>query len=192
MTELVLASTSKYRKELLQRLGVEFKTFDPKVDEAKIRTSTKDPIGLARSLALAKAESGGAAHKSAIVIGSDQVLAFGDEVLGKPGSAEAAAAQLERLQGNEHALITAVAVLHGKDKEEFVDVTMLRMRKLDKKTIARYVERDQPVDCAGSYKIEQLGIALFEKIQGEDHTAITGLPLLKVSAALRKFGLQVP
>jgi septum formation protein len=89
-------------------------------------------------------------------------------------------------------LITAVTVAKGKDTEEFVDVTMLRMRELKAAEIKRYVELDKPVGCAGGYKLERAGIALFERIQGEDHTAIIGMPLLKLSAVLRKFGLQVP
>jgi septum formation protein len=131
-------------------------------------------------------------HGKAIVIGCDQVCAFGERALDKPDSPAAAIALLQQLQGKEHMLITAVTVQKGKESEEFVDVAMLRMRELKAAEIKRYVEQDQPVGCAGGYKFERAGIALFERVQGEDHTAIVGLPLLKLSAALRKFGLQVP
>jgi septum formation protein len=191
MADLVLASTSRYRRELLERLGTPFESVAPEFDEAAARKETS-PIALARALANGKAAAVAKANKKAVVVGCDQVVALGEEILGKPGSADAAKAQLQKLAGQPHMLITAVSVHKGSDVEEFVDVTTLRMRKLDKKEIDRYVERDQPTDCAGSYKIERAGIALFDKIEGEDHTAIVGLPLLKLAAILRKFGLQVP
>src|SRR5262249_30201288 len=192
MTELVLASTSTYRKDLLARLGVKFECVAPEVDESAVRKGTKDPIGLARALAKKKAEAVAKGRNKAIVVGCDQVIALGDEVIGKPGSVDAAVEQLKRLAGKEHAVITACAVLHGKDEDEFVDVTMVRMADLSAAEIKRYVERDQPLDCAGAYKIEQAGIALVERITGEDHTAVIGLPLLRLSAALRKAGLTIP
>lgn len=192
MVDLVLASTSPYRRELLARLGLPFECVAPSFDETAARTPDASPIELARALAAGKAAAVAKDHKKAIVVGCDQVAALGTTVLGKPGSAEAAAAQLQQLAGQEHVLITAVSVHKGKEVEEFVDVTTLRMRKLDKKEIARYVDKDQPLDCAGAYKIERCGIALFDKIEGEDHTAIIGLPLLKLSGVLRKLGLPVP
>lgn len=192
MADLVLASTSRYRRELLERFGIPFECVAPELDEAAARGGETSPIAIARKLATEKAAAVAKAHKKAIVIGCDQVVALGEEVLGKPGSKDAAKAQLQRLAGHEHMLITAVAVHCGGKVEEFVDVTTLRMRKLEPKEIARYVDRDDPVDCAGAYKIERGGIALFDKIQGEDHTAITGLPLLKLAGVLRGFGVQVP
>jgi septum formation protein len=188
MANLVLASTSPYRRDLLRRLGLPFETADPQVDEAALEQAG-DPIATARGLALAKTESAASAHKKAIVIGCDQVCALGSEILGKPGDRAGAIAQLARLAGQEHALITAVALAHKGGPTEFVDVTMLRMRPLATAEIERYVDLDEPYDCAGSYRIERAGIALFDRIQGEDHTAIVGLPLLKLSAALRELGL---
>lgn len=192
MVDLVLASTSPYRRELLERLGVPFECVAPAFDEAAAQQGESSPIALARALAAGKAAAVAASHAKSVVVGCDQVAALGEAILGKPGSVAAAVEQLQRLSGHEHMLITAVAVRRGKDVEEFVDVATLRMRKLDKKEIERYVARDEPVDCAGAYKIERLGIALFDRIQCEDHTAIVGLPLLKLCAALRKFGLPVP
>ena len=192
MVALVLASTSPYRKELLERLGVAFTCIAPQVDENAARAAEPSPIALARGLALAKAADVGKKHGKDIVIGCDQVAALGEQILGKPGSAAAAKQQLQSLQGNEHLLITAVAVQFGKEVEEFVEVTTLRMRKLSDAEIGRYVDHDQPLDCAGSYKFERAGSALFDRVQGEDHTAITGLPVLKLAAALRRFGLCVP
>lgn len=192
MVALVLASTSPYRKELLERLGVPFTCVAPEVDEAAARSGESSPIALARGLALAKATAVAKKHGKDVVIGCDQVAALGEQILGKPGTAAAAKEQLQALQGNEHMLITAVAVRCGKEVDEFVEVTSLRMRKLSGKEIERYVELDQPLDCAGSYKFERAGVALFDRVQGEDHSAITGLPLVKLCAALRRFGLQVP
>ncbi|MGE3172653.1 MAG: nucleoside triphosphate pyrophosphatase [Planctomycetota bacterium] len=190
MADLVLASTSPYRKELLERLGLPFECVAPDFDEDAVRGEHDSPVALVRALAAGKAAAVAKGRPKAVVIGCDQVAALGATILGKPGSAQAAAAQLQQLQGQEHLLLTAVSIHRGKDVEEFVDVATLRMRKLDKKTIDRYVERDQPLDCAGAYKIERAGIALFDKIDCEDHTAIVGLPLLKLAAALRKLGVE--
>ena len=117
---------------------------------------------------------------------------LGREVFGKPGSAAAAIAQLERLQGREHSLITAVALRRGTTRRDFVETTQLTMRQMSRADLERYVAVDDPLDCAGSYKVERAGIALFERIQGEDHTAIIGLPLMRLCAALREFGVDLP
>ena len=192
MADLVLASASPYRRDLLSRLGVKFECVAPEVDEEAERKETRDPIALARTLARKKAEAVARNHKKAIVIGCDQVIALDDVALGKPGTAAAAKEQLKKLSGKEHAVVTACAVLHGKDEDEFVDVTMIRMRELAAAEIDRYLALDKPLDCAGGYKIEQAGIALVDRITGADHTAIIGLPLLRLSVALRKLGLPVP
>jgi len=122
----------------------------------------------------------------------DPVCAFGDRIFGKPGDAAGAVAQLQALQGQEHRLITAVAVAHRGQFERFTDVATLRMRELASDEIQRYVAAEQPFDCAGSYRIESLGIVLFEQIHCHDHTAIVGLPLLQLCAVLRRFGLAIP
>lgn len=188
---LVLASTSPYRRALLARLGLPFDCEVPGVDEnAGLAGCT--PEARALTLALAKARAVAARRPDAVVIGSDQVCAVGDEVLGKPGSADAARAQLLRLQSREHRLATAVAIVQGSRELSFLDVTRLHMRALTADAIHRYVATDQPLDCAGSYRIEALGISLFDRIEGTDQTAIVGLPLLATAQVLREFGYSIP
>ena len=189
---VILASTSQYRRALLGRLQIPFERIAPDVDESQWQGKGQAPLALAEFLAHAKGESVAKLHPDAIVIGSDQVVEFDGEAINKPGSSAAAALQLEQLSGREHTLITAATVFQGKDVWRHTDVTRLVMRKLTRAEIERYVAMDQPVDCAGSYKIESLGIALFERIETADHTAITGLPLLFISSKLRSLGVRVP
>ncbi len=188
---LVLASTSRYRRELLGRLGLRFECEAPGIDEGEVGSGLA-PETRARTLALAKARAVAHRRPGAIVIGSDQVCALADEVLGKPGSVAAACAQLQRLQDREHRLATAVAIVHGGRETSILDVTRLHMRALSNAAIERYVAADQPIDCAGSYRIEGLGISLFDRIESEDQTAIVGLPLLATARALREHGFEVP
>ena len=192
MADLVLASTSTYRRDLLQRLRVPFSCVAPGVDEAALKATRLDPMALAAELAQRKARAVAARHPGAIVIGSDQVATIDGEVLDKPGTAARAVAQLQRLQGREHQLLTAVSIVHPGGEANFGDVTRLCMRVLSAAEIERYVAQDQPLDCAGSYKIESLGIALFAAISCEDQTAIVGLPLLRLAAELRQLGLVTP
>jgi septum formation protein len=192
MPELVLASTSPYRRELLQRLRLPFACRAPGVDEAAARQGLVEPAAIARELARRKALAVAAHHADAFVVGSDQVATIDGAVLDKPGTADRAAAQLQRLQGREHQLLTAVAIAHPGGLVEFVDVTRLCMRTLSAAEIERYIAQDQPLDCAGSYRIESLGIALFAGISSEDQTAIVGLPLLRLAAELRQLGFCIP
>ena len=189
---LVLASTSPYRRALLERLGVPFTVRDPAVDETRHPGET--PEHLVVRLALAKAEAGAAEASDAVVIGSDQVAALDAEILTKPGTAENARAQLTRLSGKTHRLLTAIAVVDpsGGDAATHLDVHCLTLRQLTPDEIAAYVEADAPLDCAGSYKIEALGIALMERLEGDDFTAITGLPLIATAELLRRAGIAVP
>lgn len=147
---------------------------------------------IACGLARAKAERVFEAYPDALVVGSDQVATLDGQRLDKPGSADRAIDQLRRLRGRQHQLLTAVAIRHPGGLAEFVDVTRLCMRDLDDGEIDRYVAADQPLDCAGSYKIESLGISLFAAIDSEDQTAIQGLPLLRLCAELRQLGLRLP
>lgn len=191
---LILASTSPYRRALLERLGVPFEARSPGVDERAVTRTT--PEGLAEALAVMKAE---ALHDvgDALVIGSDQVVDLDGEILGKPGTVEGAVEQLLRLAGRTHRLITAVAVHDARAArtEVATDVHTLTMRSLDRDTLARYVAYDQPLDCAGSYKLETRGIALFERIQADpetaDQTAIIGLPLMKTLVLMLRLGVDV-
>jgi len=192
MPALALASTSPYRRQLLERLGHPFTPCDPGVDEAALKREQTDPAQLARELARHKATAGLGQHPEAFVIGSDQVAWIDDETLDKPATSEAAAAQLQRLQGRQHELITAVAIAHRGGVVEFADVTRLCMRTLTGAEIDRYIAAEQPLGCAGGYKIEGLGIALFAAIDSEDHTAIVGLPLLRLAAELRQLGFAIP
>lgn len=194
MRRLVLASTSRYRAELLRRLGVAFEVVAPGVDEEAFKAADPAADQLVRELALAKARAVAARCGDAIVIGSDQCAELDGAILGKPGTAERAAAQLAALSGRTHRLWTGVALVDGRTgtARSHVDCHELSMRALDAAAIARYVESDLPLDCAGSYKIESLGIALFERVEGSDFTAITGLPLTVVVRMLAELGVEVP
>jgi septum formation protein len=190
--DVILASSSRYRRELLQRLIRGFRSQSPHVDERSFQTPGIDPEQLARTLAYEKARALAIENPESLVIGSDQLVDLNQTVLGKPGSVEAAVEQLMSMAGQSHRLITAVCVLHDDRKVEFSDVTVLTMRSLTREEATRYVERDQPLDCAGSYKIESLGISLFHNIQTNDFTAIMGLPLIQLSHVLREAGMPIP
>lgn len=192
MREIVLASTSKYRRELLSRLKIPFTWEDPGIDETKSMASGLGPQKIAGHLALEKATAVSLRHPKAIVIGSDQLLALGDTVFGKPGDAEGAFQQLKTLRGKIHTLVTAMAVLAGTERIFHTDITRIEMENLSDAALRRYVANDMPVDCAGSYKIEGQGIALFRSIEGADPTAIQGLPLLALSRILRQLGVEIP
>ncbi len=198
MHRTVLASSSPYRRALLQRLGIEFEALAPDCDETAVQSLGLPAAELAQRLARMKAESVVAADSSEplLVVASDQVCALGSDVLGKVGSPAGARAQLLRMQGRSHLLLTAVCLLQqdaqGCRAVEFCDRTELHMRALSAGQIAAYVERDRPWDCAGSYKLELGGIALFERIDSADHTAVTGLPLLRLGSELRRLGLEIP
>lgn len=189
---LILASTSRYRRELLERLGVAFAVEAPGVDEDEIKGAGLAPLRVAETLAERKAAAVAARHPQAVVIGSDQLAALGDRVLGKPGTPERALDQLRAMRGQTHELITAVNVHHPGGCERHVAIARLTMRGLDEAALARYVAADQPLDCAGSYKLERRGVALFERIDCDDHSSIIGLPLLWLTATLARLGYPVP
>jgi septum formation protein len=191
--DLVLASTSSYRRALLERLGVPFRSIAPACDESALKAEELHPIRLAERLAHAKAASVAAGEKvGATVIGCDQLLFFEGQVYGKPGTVECAAEQLVSLAGHQHDLITALVVLSGSRTFRHTDVTKLSMRPLSHAAIDRYVLAEQPLDCAGSYKIESRGISLFDRIDSEDQTAITGLPLIALVSILSELGFDIP
>lgn len=193
MPALVLASTSVYRRQLLARLGLPFEVAAPSCDEEALKDERPDPVALASHLAKEKARSVAGQFAHAHVLGSDQLVEIDGEVLGKPGSAERAVLQLTKLAGRAHRLITAYAIVcPGGALLEHVDAHVLHMRALTRPELERYVRADQPLDCAGSYKIEALGIALFERIEGADFTAIMGLPLVALTSSLRAQGFAVP
>jgi septum formation protein len=189
---LILASTSVYRRELLGRLRLRFECEPPNCDETRASGETAE--SLAHRLARVKAESVAARSSGAVVIGSDQVAVRGDEVLGKPGSVERCTEQLRASSGLEVSFLTAVHLLDARSGrvESHLDRTKVLFRSLGAEEIARYVAADRPLDCAGGFKAESLGIALFERIESVDPTALTGLPLIWLSAALRRAGIPVP
>jgi septum formation protein len=190
--ELILASTSPYRRALLDRLGIPYRAVAPDVDEEAFKRLGFGPRKLARRLAIAKAQSVSRAYPDAIVIGSDQVVTIDGECLGKPGTEAQAIAQLSSMQGRTHRIITAMSVCRGVLTKTHVDVARLTMRKLTPDEIARYVRADQPLDCAGSYKLESHGITLFKKIESADQTAIIGLPMMALTTILRQANFNIP
>jgi septum formation protein len=191
-----LASTSKYRRELLARLHLPFSCIAPGVDEAVRRG--EQPLALAARLARAKAAAVALQHPDAWVIGSDQVAVLagseGELILGKPGTEARCLEQLRSCSGSTVSFMTAVAVVRhdGRAVHEFIDTTRVTFRRLDEETIARYVAVEAPVDCAGGFKSEGLGIALCESIDSGDPSALIGLPLIRLSAVLRDVGFALP
>ena len=189
---LILASTSAYRRELLGRLRVPFECQAPGCDEQRL--PGEPAAALASRLARLKADTVAARHPGSLVIGSDQVAVRGDDILGKPGTVERCTEQLLQSSGREVAFLTAVHVVDGRHgrAETHLGRTLVQFRTLDAGEVARYVAADQPLDCAGGFKAESLGIGLFERIDSADPTALTGLPLIWLSGALRRAGIPVP
>ena len=187
---VLLASSSTYRRELLTRILPEFDWLAPNVDE----TSRPDegPQALALRLSALKANEGVRQRPGMLVIGSDQVAALGARLLSKPGTNDNAAAQLAACSGRKVDFFTAVTVAGGNAPESHVDRTTVCFRDLDPTTIQRYLKADQPYDCAGSFKAESLGIALFSSVESVDPTAIQGLPLIWLSACLTRNGIRTP
>jgi len=188
---LVLGSTSRYRRELLLRLGLPFEVAAPEVDETPLPGEA--PAALARRLALAKAHAVAKRFPRALVIGSDQVADLAGDSLGKPGDHERATEQLRRMRGQTVVFQTAVAVVcadSGFEQQDLAPVRV-RFRELSDAEIEAYLRKEQPYDCAGSAKSEGLGIALLETIDNDDPTALVGLPLIRTCRMLRAAGLQV-
>lgn len=188
---LILGSTSRYRKELLSRLGVPFSVAGPEVDETPLPGEA--PVALARRLALAKAQAVAARFPDAVVIGSDQVADLDGEALGKPGNHARATVQLQRMRGKTVVFQTAVAVVCNASgfQEESLAEVRVRFRQLGDAEIEHYLRAEEPYDCAGSAKSEGLGIALLESIENDDPTALVGLPLIRTSAMLRRAGIEL-
>lgn len=189
MTELILASGSRYRRELLGRLGLKFEVISPDVDERP--GPSEAGAELCERLSLLKARTVAATHPDAVIIGSDQVAECGGRLLGKPGGIEQAIAQLEFCSGREVIFHTAVAVVQGRQELIRRIPTRVRMKSLDGQRIKTYVRRDRPLDCAGAMKSESLGIVLVEAISSDDPTALVGLPLIATASMLEEIGLPV-
>ena len=187
---LILGSTSRYRRELLERLRLPFTVESPGVDETPL--ADEGPAAMAQRLALAKAHAVARLHPDAVVIGSDQVADLDGAAIGKPGSHERAFEQLRSMSGRSVVFQTAVAVVCA--ASSFTDSALapvrVRFRTLSDAQIERYLRLEQPYDCAGSAKSEALGIALLESIESDDPTALIGLPLIRTCALLRAAGID--
>ena len=188
---LLLASTSPYRRELLSRLCIPFGVARPEVDETP--HPGESPLALVQRLATAKAAAIAAREADAWVIGSDQVAELDGQPLGKPGGRDAALAQLAAMSGRSVAFRTALCVMHRNlGRFDALDTTVVRFRDLAADEIVRYVDAEQPFDCAGSFKSEGLGITLFEAVESSDPTALVGLPLIATARLLRQAGFALP
>ena len=190
MPPLILASTSKYRRELLARLQLPFDTVSPEVDEVPL--AGEAPRDLALRLAIAKALAVAATHPLALVIGSDQVAHCEGRIMDKPGNHERATGQLRFMRGKETWFDTGLALVNaasGRVQSEVVRIRVV-LRNLSDAEIEAYLQKEQPYDCAGSAKSEGMGIALMEKLEGDDPTALIGLPLIALSHMLRAEGVD--
>lgn len=188
---LVLASTSPYRQELLRRLGLPFETASPEVDET--RHADEDPEELVRRLSLEKAKAVAEKYPGALIIGSDQVATLGDTILGKPGTHERAMQQLKAASGQSVTFLTGLALYDSASGRSHTICEPFRVdfRDLGEEEIDDYLRREEPYDCAGSFKSEGLGIALFSLMDGEDPNALVGLPLIQLVSMLQENGVQV-
>lgn len=191
---IILASGSTYRRQLLARLGLAFECLPADLDES--RGHGEEIIDMAMRLALAKAHQVANQRPGSLVIGSDQAAELNGKVLGKPGDAAAAYGQLRLCSGHAVRFITAVCVVDARLPVSVAhtahDVTEVQFRTLQDEEIRRYLQRDQPFDCAGSFKAEALGISLFERVRSDDPTALVGLPLIALCRLLRASGIDLP
>ena len=195
--KFILASTSVYRRQQIQKIGINFDYLKPEIDEdaikAKLLNEKQTPQQIAERLSYAKGLS--IADKlnrkdSWLVLSGDQVVSFNSECLGKPHNLAGSMQQLTQLQGQTHQLITSVSLFSNSGVQNYTQITKLKMHSLSPDEIHNYVLKDEPYDCAGSYKIEQNGIALFESIESDDFSAIQGLPLLWLTKKLREYDYE--
>lgn len=189
---IVLASSSAYRKALVARIGIDCHVISPDIDENALQNEA--PAATALRLAQAKARRVAERETAALIIGSDQVAVMGDRLIGKPGSHAAAARQLQDMSGKTVIFHTALCLLNAATgKMQLANVpTTVHFRELDPAQIERYLRQDRPYDCAGSAKIEALGIALAEQVESNDPTALIGLPLIALVTMLRQEGISIP
>lgn len=192
MQKLVLASSSNYRRELLKKLRLDFISDSRAIDESPM--PNEQPAALALRLSLAKARAMTGDYPSHLIIGSDQVAAFGERMLGKPGSRDQAFEQLKAQSGQKMTFYTGICVVDSATNRHFsdIDVCKVYFKNLSVQEIHRYLDADQPWDCAGSFKSEAYGITLLDKIEGEDPNALIGLPLIKLIRLLDQFGWRIP
>lgn len=189
---IILASQSPYRQQQLNDFGLEFRAERPSVDEEQLKTKRMPPVRLARFLAEEKAKSLCEKYPGSAIIGGDQMVVLKKKILGKPGSREKAIEQLQKLSGKTHSLITAVAVARNGKVKSAVVVAKIKMRRLSRDEILASIYRDNPLDCAGSYKLEKSGLSLVERITVADPSSLMGLPLVALHRLLRKFKEPLP
>ena len=187
---LILASSSRYRAELLARVSVPFTALAPNLDESP--KPAESPANLAQRLALEKAQAIAKQHPDRWVLGSDQVPSIEGRILDKPGTRANAHQQLQEFSGHSLVFYTAAALVNGKDAFTALDTTVVRFRKLNTAEIERYLDAEPAYDCAGSFKIEGLGISLFDAIETRDPSALIGLPLIAVRRLLSQAGFSIP
>jgi len=189
---IILASSSKYRRNLLDRFLSDYQTVSPAVDESAKRYAT--PEETARQLARKKAEKVSSGNRNAIIIGADQVAVLDGQILGKPGDHQKAVEQLLAASGKLMTFLTAVCVLDpvGRRRYEHIDTTEVRFRSFDRRLAETYLWHDQPYDCAGSFRIEGAGFILFKSVNTDDPTALIGLPMIWLAATLRELGCLLP
>ncbi|MFK3942178.1 Maf family protein [Pseudomonas monteilii] len=192
MLPLLLASSSTYRRDLLQRLHLPFDWASPDIDEGRLGDEPAE--ALVRRLAAAKARALAAAHPAHLIIGSDQVAVLGERILGKPHTFERAREQLLAASGRAVTFLTGVALLNSATGQCQIDCVpfTVTLRELDSAQVERYLQTEQPYDCAGSFKAEGLGVSLFRDTQGSDATSLIGLPLIRLVQMLAKEGISVP
>lgn len=191
-TTLILASRSPYRCELLQRLGLSFSTDSPDIDEQAQVGET--PVGLVQRLAQEKARAVAAKHPQALIIGSDQVACIEGTILGKPGSRDKAIQQLAAASGKTVTFYTGLCLFNSANQNTQVlcEPFHVSFRQLSQAQIERYVDKEQPFNCAGSFKSEGLGISLFERLHGDDPNSLIGLPLIQLIRLLANEGVMLP
>ncbi|MEA3302950.1 MAG: Maf family nucleotide pyrophosphatase [Pseudomonadota bacterium] len=188
---LVLASTSPFRRELLNKLGLPFETAAPDIDESPL--PDEEPESLVKRLSLEKAEAVAADYPQALIIGSDQVACVDNQVLGKPGSHQKAMQQLKLTSGKTVTFMTGLTLYDSAsgNSKTLCEPFYAHLRELTERQIDNYLQREQPYNCAGSFKSESLGIALFARLEGEDPNALVGLPLIRLIDMLQQFGVDV-
>jgi septum formation protein len=189
---IILASTSPYRRQLLERLKLPFSVASPQIDETRLPGEM--PRELVLRLSESKARAVITSHKGALIIGSDQVAVLNGEILGKPGNRGNAIVQLQKCSGSSVIFHTGLCLLDADSEEmQLEDVLFeVKFRVLLPQQIERYVDHERPFDCAGSFKAESLGISLFEYMRGDDPTALIGLPLIRLTTMLQNAGIQLP
>lgn len=192
MKKIILASTSIYRKQQLERLNISFSTAAPNIDEKAFKAKGLDHIQLSKELSLLKARNISTFYDDAIVLGGDQVASFNQTILSKPKTKERAFEQLKSMAGKEHELITSLVIIANGQEYIHTSIAKMKMRQLTDTQISRYIDIDSPLHSCGSYRLEALGISLFESINCEDYTSIIGIPLMWTARKLSELGVSVP